>query len=437
VASIIEQIPAKRQNECGNCLRPDMPMNKTLLSIQVSFVLALSLSACTNAPLLTPTATRVLEHLNTPLPASTTAPPPTPTATRVLEHLNTPLPASTTAPPPTLVSYVVGERPRAIAIADLNKDGLPDVVVTSLADESLTLLFGIAGGQFQPATATIPTGKEPSDVDAIDLNHDGNVDLVIANHETPQVTVLLNDGSANFTPAPGSPFDTGARPHVHGLATGDFNGDGWNDVAVESADTQQIRVLLGGSNGLDKAISIGVGTMPYFRLGAADVTGDGYPDVLVPGHSDNTVRVVRVENGGLATAPWKLEISDRPWMVVGDDVTGDGRTDIIVVHTEAVSVWLAGAGGFSQAPGSPFGIPGATEVATGDLDGDGISDIAVGPWNGDDVILVAGKTWTRSTVSMCERPIGLAIADLDGDLRGELLAACATTDRLVVRSGSQ
>jgi hypothetical protein len=34
--------------------------------------------------------------------------------------------------------------------------------------------------------------------------------------------------------------ETGARPHLHGLATADFNGDGWPDVAVDSTDTGQV-----------------------------------------------------------------------------------------------------------------------------------------------------------------------------------------------------
>jgi hypothetical protein len=339
-------------------------------------------------------------------------------------------------PPPAaqaVASYDVGARPRAIATGDLNGDGVLDVAVANSADGTVSVLLGVGGGRLRPTGGSpFPAGREPSDVDAADLDRDGDVDLVFANHETSRVTILLNDGHARFTEAPGSPFETGARPHVHGLATADFDGDGWPDVAVDSAETREVRILRGGPRGLGAVIAVAVGTMPYYRLGAADVTGDEHMEVLVPGHGDSTVRVVQRAGTGLALAAWNVRLAEKPWMVVGDDVNGDRRTDLIVVHSNAVSVWLAGRDGFSPAGGSPFAVRGATEAATGDLDGDGVADVAVGPWDGDEVTVLTGRELTARTIRTCERPIGLAIADLDGDRRGELLAACASHNRLVV-----
>jgi VCBS repeat protein len=333
---------------------------------------------------------------------------------------------------PGIATYSVGAGPGSIVVEDLNGDGRRDVIVANSGDETLTLLLGTAGGQLELSASTFPAGKEPMDVEAVDLDNDKDFDLVIANHETSLVSVLLNDGRARFVPAPGSPYDSGAHPHHHGVATGDFDGDGWKDVAVESSGTDEVRVLRGNRQGLSAGVGFPVGTMPYYRLGAADVTGDGRVDILIPGHGDNTVRVLHHDGVALKATDWTISLSGQPWMALGEDLNGDERADIAVVLTNAVAVWLSDSGGFSQAPGSPFPIEAATEVASGDINGDGVADIAVRAWKGSEVTIITGRTFSMQKVSPCERPGGLAVADLDGDGRGELLGACSGENRLVV-----
>ena len=81
----------------------------------------------------------------------------------------------------------------------------------------------------------------------------------------------------------------------------------------------------------------------------------------------------------MVLTPTILRLTDKPWMVGADDINGDGRKDIVVVHANAVTVWFAGRDGFPAAANAKLSVTGATEVRTGDLDGDGVADIAVGP----------------------------------------------------------
>ena len=252
----------------------------------------------------------------------------------------------------------------------------------------------------------------------------------------PSTPALYDVGNGRGRSRSPTSTATGARPHLHGLATGDFDVDGWPDVAVDSSKTREVRVLRGGPRGPAAAVPVPVGTMPYFRLGVGDVIGGKHPDVLVPGHGDNTVRAVGLERGLLRSPTWNIALQGQPWMVVACDPNRDGRDDLVVVESDAISVWRAGAGGFAPAPGSPFAVRGATEAAVGDLDGDGAADVAIGPWDGDEVTVLRGGAGPARRIRVCERPIGLAIADLDGDGRGELMATCATTNRPAVTSVS-
>jgi hypothetical protein len=329
------------------------------------------------------------------------------------------------------ISFDVGIDPREIAVADLNDDSRLDVVIANSGDGTLTILLGTGDERLLGSPLSVHANQNPSDVDALDLDLDGDVDLVVANHETSSITVLLNDGFARFEQASYSPVETGARPHVHGLATADFNGDGWPDVVVDSADTGQIRMIHGSSLGLLDSISVDVETMPYFRLGASDVIGGDATELLVPGHSDNTIRIIQNESDRYIIAQ-TIRLEAQPWMVIGADVDADGRNDVIVVETDSVSIWLADSEGYSPAQASPYLIRGATEIATGDMNGDHISDIVVGSWDSDEVIVFMGGDLVTSRIHICQRPIGLAVADLDEDGKSELLATCPFENRLMV-----
>ncbi len=326
------------------------------------------------------------------------------------------------------VSHAVGAQPRAVAVADLDGDGVADVVVANAGDGTLAILRGLGEGRLASARP-VGAGREPGDVDAIDVDGDGRVDLVVANHETSSISVLRNEGELQFSM---HVIDTGARPHLHGLACADFDGDGAVEIAVESSDGREICIVSNALAEVPRVTRVGVDTMPYYRLGFADVTGDARPEVLVPGHDDLSVRFVGAREGSMALLESRIGVSAKPWMVIGDDVDGDGRDDVIVVLTDAVAVWLTRNAGFEPARGSPFAVPGATEVASGDIDGDGLADIVVGPWDGSSVTVIRGGLFTTQSFAACPRPVGLAIADLDGDGRGEVLAVSATENRLVV-----
>jgi hypothetical protein len=338
----------------------------------------------------------------------------------------------------------VGQGPGPIAIADVNHDGKPDLLVANENRQTLTVLLGDGGGHFRLAPgAPCPTGPLPNDIAMGDFNGDGNLDLVIANTQTPYLTILLGDGKGGFKPSPHSPFATQSFPHVHGVAAADFNGDGKLDVVTDSWGHDQILMLLGDGAGnlILPGKFFNTGKRPYQRLRSADFNKDGKPDVVTTDMDINAVSILLGDGqGGLHEAPGSpFAAGVVPWAVAIDDMNADGNLDLVILPYDrdvtdpkqlGVTVLLGdGKGAFTKMRGSPFslaGCRGPDRVVTGDLNGDGSRDIVVSCAQNNKLMLYQGSkdgTFQVSTREVQTGWSGLALADLNGDGKDDIVVS--------------
>jgi hypothetical protein len=348
----------------------------------------------------------------------------------------------------------VGEGSGHLVIADVNRDGKPDLIAQHLLQRAVTVHLGDGAGKFAAATGSpIKLAAMPGDIKLGDVNGDGSPDLCVAQGDRKAVEVFLNNGGGRFSPAPGSPFPVRAPEGfiLSGLelidlnedgkldlvttsdkhnsfgallgdgrggfaagpttkfpagsgnfafAFGDLDGDGRPDVAItnsgggEFLETTRVIVMSGDGKGSFRLLSETDAPVSPRYLTLGDMNGDGRPD-LVFVHGGNRrcgVSVLLNEGGGKFKPGPGYDLGAEAFGVAVADVNQDKRNDLIVASVDSVTVLLGGEGSFGPATGSPFRAgPGAYHLALGDINRDGKMDIAASSFEGATATVLLGK----------------------------------------------
>lgn len=283
------------------------------------------------------------------------------------------------------------------AVADFNKDGLPDFSVSNKTKGSTSVDIYLNDGNGQMVLKqSHPVGWYPQDIQTGDFDEDGHVDLLVAiyggglGHGTMRLFRGSGDGSFDIGPGFSAKVNgKGLNPCRMDVA--DLNKDGHLDFVVEMNNDWALNVHWGDGKGhFTPKHSCSNGQNPG-NTEIVDLNNDGWPDIV--SGSQYTSLFVHLSDcaGGYAAPVQYLKGTSRRQPIVVGDLDDDGDADILVANSSAryASIMINdGEGGFVEKGRIDF--PDGTGLAKlADFDGDGRTDCVLS--SGGKVLVVSGK----------------------------------------------
>jgi hypothetical protein len=348
---------------------------------------------------------------------------------------------------PQLLSAPGIERPARVEVADLDRDGDADLVVTCPLLDTLAVFYLERPGEFgSPVLLRTQDLDRPLAIRVSDLNQDGFLDIVTTS-QSDQVMVFYQEPQGQFSQDSLARLDL-AFPA--GLSSADLDGDGDEDLVAGALD-QKMAVYLQKGPGCfsEPALLISEnGILEGRAANAADLDQDGDLDLLSVNPNFGTLSVYFQDFSGSFRSP-SLLLSDprlnEPRSATIADLDRDGDLDIVVVNDfyeggEVALYFQEQPGEFSQ-PAVKLdhsSVDGTFSVAAADLDQDGGVDlVAANPLSNCILVLLQGDAGTFPTVSavtdpLIQIPLSIAVGDLDQDGDPDLVVPNSGDDSLVI-----
>jgi hypothetical protein len=297
------------------------------------------------------------------------------------------------------VNFATNGSPIRVVIGDIDGDGKPDISVAHFGSTVSVFRNLSSSGVISLATnVDFATGTQSSGIAIGDIDNDGKTDIAVSNWGSADVSVLRNTGSPG-TITFATKVDISAGPNPNCVAVGDLDGDGKLDMVVANIYTATARALRNtsgvGSISFDEGISLTTGDNPTHII-IGDMDGDSKADLVVANKVSSTISTFRnTGSSGTISFATKVDFATGsvPTDVATGDINGDGKLDIATVNgpDNTVSVFRStgSSGTISFAAKEDFATGlSPTCVAIGDVDGDGKPDIAVSNHDGPSLSII-------------------------------------------------
>ena len=354
--------------------------------------------------------------------------------------------ASGISPVTLLVTVPSGADYRYISVTNLTTG------LTGYTVQPFVVTYSPSGGDTFRTKVSLTSGSSANArfVTLADMNNDDKPDLLVANSDN---TISIFPNTITSTTAVASfgsavTLGTSSGSVSSSLAVGDFDGDGFLDIAAVFSGTSSVSAYRNttGTAGNTPSFAAAVATTTAATpvgVSIADVDMNGKPDIVVVSSlASNNVSIISgigLSLGLLVFLPAQtLSAGTNPSAVALGDLDRDGKLDIAIANegSNNVSVFhntnaILGTISF----GTPFTLTAGTSptsVAISDLDGDNWLDI-VAANSGNGHVSAFRSTSTTGTISFTSStdlsagsssgPIAVAVGDTDGDGKPDLMTA--------------
>ena len=223
---------------------------------------------------------------------------------------------------------------------------------------------------YQPSCSPFPTGNLPNDIVSGDFNNDGFNDLAVEIQGSDSVTIYHGNNAGCFSYAYSK--KTGSNPLA--ITKADFNNDGKMDIALACASGNDVSVLINNGSGFNNYASFSVGSFPI-AITTGDINNDGNRDIVTANNYAG-ITVLKGKGDGTFFPAVDYTVGSYPRSVTIGDFNSDGFADIVAGHDNSAFLSLllnTGTGNFNTPTNfSNYYCP---YLTTKDMNNDGIPDL--------------------------------------------------------------
>lgn len=253
-----------------------------------------------------------------------------------------------------------------------------------------------------------------------DFNGDGWMDLAMPNELTADFRLMMNDGAGNYGAFTVHSLPTGNTPSPNEGA--DFNSDYKLDYAVGNAGNDRLTIMIGNGDGTFASSTSYQAANAVRGVAVLDLDGDGHMDVVTANRNGNNLSLFRNNGNGTFGSAVNMEANGlQETACAAADANNDGIMDLFVGtygSNEMILLLGNGTGGLTFSSKVPSGGR-PWMIAVGDVNGDGNVDVvSANSFNNNCSVILgngAGGLATAVTYPTGGFPLAIDLGDIDGD----------------------